>query len=139
MNKVPILNENESVLLNNLSSNMNGDNSILCECPPADRCDACRDDIDTMTSHEVPIWDKVYSCEVHGKYRHYEDHLLRQKNWCIVWVTIAIVPYALVILTTEVDLNWAFFTLQSLLSPFVGPLLLTFVWAKSTSAGVISG
>lgn len=108
-----------------------------CQCPPVEKCRDCREDIKLRTGGKD--FGIRYVCTRHGTYRHYEDLLIHHKSWCIVWVTIAVVPYGLVIMASGVNLNWAVFTLQALLSPFLIPLLLTIAWSKSTAAGVIAG
>ncbi|KAJ8311971.1 hypothetical protein KUTeg_009344 [Tegillarca granosa] len=110
----------------------------LCACVSADNCKDCADDIMLLIEGKKS-YDLRYNCQIHGLYRHYEDLLIDRKGWCIVWVTIAIVPYGLIIISSGVNLNWAVFTMQSLISPFLTPLLLTIAWSKSTSAGVIAG
>ena len=82
---------------------------------------------------------RKYSCRVHGDYRQYEHLLMHYKSWCIVWVSLAIVPYGLVIIASNINLHWAMYFLQSLLSPVIVPLLLSITWAKCTSQAVIAG
>ncbi|XP_021367074.1 uncharacterized protein LOC110459236 [Mizuhopecten yessoensis] len=110
----------------------------MCACKPVENCRDCKDDIKLrMTGSRN--YGVRYGCTKHGLYRHYEDLLIHNKSWCIVWVTIAVVPYGLVIMASGVNLNWAIFTLQALISPFLIPILLTIAWPKSTAAGVIAG
>ncbi|XP_069128805.1 uncharacterized protein [Argopecten irradians] len=110
----------------------------LCVCKLVDDCRDCKEDLKLrMTGKDT--FGFRYVCTTHGLYRHYEDLLIHYKSWCIVWVTIGVVPYGLIVMASGVNLNWAVFTLQALLSPFLVPLLLTIAWSKSTAVGVISG
>ncbi|KAL5012792.1 hypothetical protein ScPMuIL_011343 [Solemya velum] len=108
----------------------------ICQCPSSLACLHCVGDIKLRQegSHRI-----IYSCPTHGLYRHYEDILLRYKSWCIMWVVLLIIPYGLVILSTGVDLNWVVMTSQSIMSPFLIPLLLTITWSKSTASATIAG
>ncbi|XP_052090895.1 uncharacterized protein LOC127727820 [Mytilus californianus] len=74
-----------------------------------------------------------------SQYRRYEDELLHYKSWCMIWITIGIVPYGLIILNSGVNLNWVMFTLQGVLNAFPFPLLMTVVWSKCTAKAVITG
>lgn len=57
----------------------------------------------------------------------------------MIWVTIGIVPYGLIIVNLGVNLNWAVFTLQGVYSAFICPLLMTIVWSKCTAKAIITG
>ena len=39
----------------------------------------------------------AYRCTMHGSYREYNDYLIRLKNQCIIWCTIAIIPLTLIL------------------------------------------
>ncbi|XP_033743421.1 urea-proton symporter DUR3-like [Pecten maximus] len=110
----------------------------LCVCKPFEDCRDCKEDVKIRMSGSKNFGVQ-YGCVKHGLYRHYEDLLIHYKSWCIVWVTIGVVPYGLLVMASGVNLNWAVFTLQALLSPFLIPLLLTIAWSKSTAPGVIAG
>ncbi|KAJ8306847.1 hypothetical protein KUTeg_014931 [Tegillarca granosa] len=109
----------------------------LCDCPSVDDCKDCITDVELRTSGKT--FEIEYVCKSHGMLRHYEDLLMRYKSWCIVWVTIGIIPFGLTILSTDINLNWAMFTMQVLLAPFLVPLMLTITWSKATSSGIIAG
>ncbi|KAJ8318387.1 hypothetical protein KUTeg_003478 [Tegillarca granosa] len=111
-----------------------------CECLPANNCEDCKHDV----SLQVPQvsgrkYGVHYTCPRHGQYRQYEDSLIRQKAWCIVWVTLLHIPYGLFLISTDVNLHWCLYVLEVLLAPFITPLLFTLTWAKTTGCAVILG
>ncbi|KAH3843782.1 uncharacterized protein LOC127878035 [Dreissena polymorpha] len=113
------------------------DSSMLCTCTSVIGCMACEEDV---AAREKQGAEKVtYTCSIHGKYRKYEDGLMRYKSWCMVWVVILIVPYGLLVSETNMNVNWATLSLQVLTCPFLVPLISTISWSKTTSKGVISG
>ncbi|XP_053398879.1 uncharacterized protein LOC128556922 [Mercenaria mercenaria] len=113
------------------------DHSNLCQCPTSIDCKACELDISNRATQGI---DNVqYACTVHGRYRQYEDGLMRYKSWCMVWVVVCIVPYGLLVSETGMNVNWATLGTQVLTSPFLWPLFLTITWSKATSQGVIAG
>ncbi|CAC5420315.1 DUR3 [Mytilus coruscus] len=109
----------------------------ICKCPSVFTCKACENDVVVRLKAEQFI--HPYECSVHGRYRRYEDELSHYKSWCMLWVTIAIVPYGLLIINSGVNLNWVFFTLPGVLNAFPFPLLMTIVWSKCTAKAVITG
>ena len=65
--------------------------------------------------------------------------MLRHKSWCLLWITVFVIPFGLFILNSNMNLTWACFALQAGLAAFVPPLLLVLVWSKLTSKGLIIG
>nr|KAG5702689.1 hypothetical protein BaRGS_013326 [Batillaria attramentaria] len=53
---------------------------------------------------------RVYKCQYHGEYRQYQDSLVKQKSWIILWITIGLVPFGLLVHSVGVDLNWVILT-----------------------------
>ncbi|KAK3610644.1 hypothetical protein CHS0354_028024 [Potamilus streckersoni] len=118
--------------------NISNEGSI-CTCPTSENCKSCIEDIRSRDKSKESIGFK-YNCQIHGKYRHYEDMLMQQKSWCMIWVVILMIPYGLLILETNINLTWAVYFGQTLLSPFLPPIFLTTMsWTRATSSGVISG
>ncbi|KAK3100027.1 hypothetical protein FSP39_013645 [Pinctada imbricata] len=111
--------------------------SQICDCVPGSECSKCQTDI--ALARKARNFEVKYSCPIHGDYRSYESLLMHYKSWCIVWVTLAIIPYGLVLIASNINLHWALYFLQSLLSPFIVPLLLSITWSKCTSQAVIAG
>ncbi|XP_060573870.1 uncharacterized protein LOC132731673 [Ruditapes philippinarum] len=109
----------------------------LCQCQSSIGCKACELDIENRARDGID--NVVYTCSTHGKYRQYEDGLIRYKSWCMIWVVICIVPYGLLVSETGMNVNWATLGSQVLTSPFLWPLFLTITWSKATAQGVIAG
>ncbi|WAR19085.1 hypothetical protein MAR_000923, partial [Mya arenaria] len=42
-----------------------------------------------------------YQCRVHGHFREYTDLLGHHKNWCLLWVTMAIIPLTILLYTLK--------------------------------------
>lgn len=111
--------------------------SELCNCPPSLNCTSCIKDL--AKKEYTKDYAVQYTCPLHGDYRHYEDLLMHYKSWCIVWVTVAVIPFALIIYASNINLTWVIFFLQGVLSPCALPLLLAIIWARCTSSAVIVG
>ena len=82
---------------------------------------------------------KPYMCPTHGRFRHYMDFLFEFKNWCIVMVTVSIVPLGLVVFESGIDLNWIFYVGAIVTIPCFPPVMLSIIWVKATSQGLIAG
>ncbi|CAC5371237.1 DUR3 [Mytilus coruscus] len=104
-----------------------------CTCVSVDDCIVCKQDLHYKT------FSKHYVCALHGPYRLYEDELLRYKSWCLMWITIAVIPFGLIIVNSKMNLTWACFALQAGLAAFVPPMFLVLIWSKLTSKGLIIG
>ena len=48
----------------------------VCTCPTSTGCKECVADIELRTTGQIDF-GQHYSCSVHGRYRHYEDMLMR--------------------------------------------------------------
>ena len=49
-----------------------------------------------------------FQCAVHGRFRAYNEYLTRLKNWCMLWVVVAILPLTVLleqmqVVTTYLD------------------------------------
>ncbi|XP_062591890.1 uncharacterized protein LOC134253383 isoform X3 [Saccostrea cucullata] len=109
-----------------------------CSCIPATECPSCQDDVNLSRSN-APLYKLKYKCPLHGEYRHYEDMLKDYKSWCIIWISLCLVPFGILMTSLKLNVNWVTFVMETLLTPFISPLILTFTWSKCTSKGVISG
>lgn len=114
-----------------------GGKNEVCSCPTSAECIDCSKDLKRKS--KTRDFAVQYTCPVHGDYRHYEDLLMHHKSWCIVWVTISVIPYALVVYASNINLTWVIFFMQGTISPFAIPLLLAIIWSRCTSSGVITG
>ncbi|OWF45140.1 Urea-proton symporter DUR3 [Mizuhopecten yessoensis] len=71
--------------------------------------------------------------------RMYQDYLIDFKNWCIIWVAIAMIPFGLIIFSSGIDLNWTFFVGAIAIIPAFPAVALAVMWVKLTSEGIIAG
>ena len=105
----------------------------------------------TLLSHDVQnvVFKLTYyvymyfcrrnDCIYHGEYRNYRDKLNRYKSWCILWVTIAIVPLGMAVKASGIDLNWAMLFGFIITLPCFPPVVLATFWSKTSGPGVITG
>ncbi|XP_070198051.1 uncharacterized protein [Littorina saxatilis] len=115
------------------------DLSDLCACVDASRCRPCLQDLASSSAKVDFHESKPYMCPTHGRFRHYMDFLFEFKNWCIVMVTVCIVPLGLVVFESGIDLNWIFYSGAIVTIPCFPPVMLSIIWVKATSQGLISG
>jgi hypothetical protein len=54
-------------------------------------------------------------------------------------VTIAIIPLGLVIFESGIDLNWIFYVGAIITIPCFPPVMLSIIWVKATSKGLVVG
>ena len=54
-------------------------------------------------------------------------------------VIILIVPYGLLIVETDINLNWVLLSGQVFTSPFLVPIFMTITWSKATAKGIVTG
>lgn len=111
----------------------------LCQCRSVNRCHHCSDDMRRLKLPTTFGLNPSYQCSTHGKYREYQDYLIEFKNWCIVWITIGILPLGLIIFETGIDLNWIFYVGAIITIPCFPPVMLSILWVKATSKGLITG
>ncbi|RUS86831.1 hypothetical protein EGW08_005427 [Elysia chlorotica] len=110
-----------------------------CQCVPATECALCFQDLERLVSERGLNKQRVYMCELHGDYRSYLDSLVTFKSWCILWVTILLIPLGLVTLATGVDLNYVMMVGFILTTPSFPPALMTVLWTKTSGIGVTVG
>ncbi|KAK3100009.1 hypothetical protein FSP39_013434, partial [Pinctada imbricata] len=112
---------------------------VLCQCRTVSRCHHCADDM--RRRHQPSIFGvaPTYQCPTHGRYREYQDYLIEFKNWCIVWVTLAIIPLGLIIFASGIDLNWIFYVGAIITIPCFPPVMLSILWVKATGKGLVFG
>ncbi|XP_033744244.1 urea-proton symporter DUR3-like [Pecten maximus] len=111
----------------------------LCQCRSVSRCHHCVEDLRRVNRKSTSGIQPPYQCPIHGRYRQYQDYLIEFKNWCIIWVTISIIPLGLIIFETGIDLNWIFYSGAILTIPCFPPVMLSILWVKATSKGLVSG
>ncbi|XP_045204552.2 uncharacterized protein LOC123557251 [Mercenaria mercenaria] len=114
------------------------DQTVICTCPNVLTCQECKTD-EEINSKEGLTYIGQYRCQYHGRYRQYQERMLMYKSWCILWVTIAIVPLGLAVIASGVDLNWVMMNGFIVTLPCFPPVVLSIFWSKTSRAGVISG
>ncbi|WAQ99645.1 hypothetical protein MAR_024018 [Mya arenaria] len=110
-----------------------------CECPDVSCCQPCIDDMKARHGKGHNGTKPPYTCKTHGQYREYQDSLIGFKDWCIVMVTISIIPLGLVVFETGIDLNWIFYSGAIVTIPCFPPVILSIIWVKATGKGLMSG
>jgi Na+/proline symporter len=110
-----------------------------CQCPLVSECSHCVEDLRKVNLPNGKNRQRIYLCPFHGDYRSYLDGLVNFKSWCILWVTIGLLPVGMVILASGVDLNYVMVCGFILTTPSFPPALMTILWSKTSSAGVIVG
>ncbi|XP_076443027.1 uncharacterized protein LOC143281665 [Babylonia areolata] len=111
-----------------------------CTCPSVKDCAQCSEDLEAARSASGMRKEMVkHSCTVHGEYRTYQDALVRVKSWTILWVSLAIVPYGLLMIRSGIDLNWVFLTGCVMTVPCFPGVVISIVWVKATGKAMVLG
>ncbi|XP_012934693.1 uncharacterized protein LOC101856080 [Aplysia californica] len=112
-----------------------------CTCPSVVDCADCQADNDRaqQASHSSTLTPQVHRCPVHGQYRMYQDMLVRLKSWVMLWVTILVVPWGLVVVRSGIDLNWIFMTGCIITIQAFPGVVLAIVWVKTTGVALVIG
>lgn len=113
---------------------------MTCSCPLVSNCSRCTDDLEARQTHNKHSPTRFhYKCPIHGQFREYQDDLIEFKNWCIVLVTLGIIPLGLTVFKSGIDLNWIFYVGSIVTIPCFPPVLLSILWVKATGKGLIIG
>ncbi|KAH9509963.1 hypothetical protein Btru_044732 [Bulinus truncatus] len=116
------------------------DGDSKCQCPASENCQTCKSDTRSqLTSADQPGKIAKYTCPHHGDYRLYQDKLIKFKSWCILWVTLALIPYGLILNSSGIDLNWLILVGSLITIPALPSVILSITWSRLTSHGVILG
>merc|ERR1719289_584475 len=110
----------------------------VCSCPSAESCEACKEDT-LARAQSKNVVKPHYTCEAHGAYKEYQEHLLNYKNWCIVLCTFLSIPLCLFCWAVNLDLTWTYYFTGILIASSVVPIALSILWARATSSGMIAG
>merc|ERR1711963_1152959 len=70
----------------------------VCSCPSAEGCEACNED-SVARARTLNVVKPHYTCQAHGAYKEYQEHLLNYKNWCIVLCTFLSIPLCILLYT----------------------------------------
>ncbi|XP_070546656.1 uncharacterized protein [Ptychodera flava] len=109
-----------------------------CNCYSMAYCKQCADD-DRARLDTVRGIKPAFSCSMHGSYRMYLDMLIHKKNWCILWVSITIVPLILILQALQVSLGWVYLFMGVLIGSAVVPIALSIFWSRLTGPAMVSG
>merc|ERR1719376_1378361 len=110
----------------------------VCSCPIAESCEACKEDT-LARAQSKNVVKPHYTCEAHGAYKEYQEHLLNYKNWCIILCTFLSIPLCLFCWAVNLNLAWTYYFTGILISSSVVPIAMSIMWARATSTGVIFG
>ncbi|KAL8622174.1 hypothetical protein ACOMHN_052976 [Nucella lapillus] len=113
--------------------------SSPCKCPEVSQCLPCQQDLQLRDKKKSRSTVEVFQCPHHGEYRMYQASLLSFKNTCILGVTIAFIPFGLIVHAAGLDLNWVFLTGSIATIPCFPGVVLSLVWAKTSAVGMIVG
>ncbi|XP_060064863.1 uncharacterized protein LOC132545205 [Ylistrum balloti] len=118
--------------------NIETEEADICQCPSAINCKQCSEDI-LSANRPANGGRPTHKCPVHGLFRTYQDYLIDFKSWCIVWVSVCIIPFGLIIFSSGIDLNWTFFVGSIVTIPAFPAVVLAIMWVKQTPEGIIAG
>merc|ERR1712107_191172 len=110
----------------------------VCSCPSAEGCEACNEDTVARTQ-TLNVVKPHFTCQAHGAYKEYQEHLLNYKNWCIVLCTFLSIPLCLFCWAVDLNLAWTYYFTGILISSSVIPIAMSILWARATSYGLVSG
>merc|ERR1712012_208695 len=110
----------------------------VCSCPSAEGCEACNEDT-LARAQTLNLVKPHYTCQAHGAYKEYQEHLLNYKNWCIVLCTFLSIPLCLFCWAVDLNLAWTYYFTGILISSSVIPIAMSILWARATSYGLVSG
>merc|ERR1712223_1275636 len=87
----------------------------VCSCPSAESCEACKEDT-LARAQSKNVVKPHYTCQAHGAYKEYQEHLLNYKNWCIVLCTFLSIPLCLFCWAVNLNLAWTYYFTGILIS-----------------------
>lgn len=110
-----------------------------CECPPAVDCRDCARDQKNNVEKKNLGGQRLFQCDKHGQFRKYQESLVQFKSWCILWVTLAIIPLGLLVNVAGFDLNWVMMVGFIITTPCFPGSVLSIVWVKTSAIGATAG
>lgn len=115
---------------------------VTCKCPSVSACVECAEDKAKDKAKAKGGRTKslrTYTCPHHGDYRLYEDCLVRFKNWVILWVTVFLVPFGLLVHAAGMDLNWVMLSGSIATIPCFPGVVMSLVWVRASAVGLAAG
>merc|ERR1712110_904954 len=82
-----------------------GGQTEVCSCPSAESCEACKEDT-IARAQSKDVVKPHFTCEAHGAFKEYQEHLLNYKNWCIILCTFLSIPLCLFCWAVDLNLAW---------------------------------
>ncbi|XP_046575767.1 uncharacterized protein LOC124283788 [Haliotis rubra] len=110
-----------------------------CECTPASDCRDCARDQKNNIEKKNLGGQKLFQCGQHGQFRRYQESLVQFKSWCILWVTLGIIPLGLLVNVAGIDLNWIMMVGFIITTPCFPGAVLSIVWLKTSAIGATAG
>merc|ERR1711910_268277 len=110
----------------------------VCSCPSAESCEACKEDT-IARAQSKDVVKPHFTCEAHGAFKEYQEHLLNYKNWCIILCTFLSIPLCLFCWAVDLNLAWTYYFTGILISSSVIPIAMSILWARATATGLIWG
>ncbi|KAL4238792.1 hypothetical protein ACF0H5_003499 [Mactra antiquata] len=109
-----------------------------CTCESMTVCTDCS--LDNKQRRETHRALKPpYKCKIHGPLREYTDYLSHIKNWCLLWITLAIVPLTILLHTLKINLTVVHLFMGVVINSAVIPIVLSMFWERLTGLGMITG
>ncbi|XP_052271715.1 uncharacterized protein LOC127872425 [Dreissena polymorpha] len=109
-----------------------------CTCESMTVCDACSYD-DRQRTLRRRVVKSPYECRIHGPYREYTDVLSHLKNWCLLWVTLGIIPFTILLYTLKINLTVVYLFMGVIINSAVIPITLSMFWERLTGLAMIAG
>ncbi|ESO83679.1 hypothetical protein LOTGIDRAFT_169159 [Lottia gigantea] len=109
-----------------------------CKCNSMTHCSSCYQDDKNRGDCKRAI-KPDYKCTIHGSYRVYLDYLNGLKNWCLVIVSICIVPLTILLDIIQLNLGWVYLFMGVLIGSAVIPISLSMFWNRLTGIGMVCG
>ncbi|XP_064641869.1 uncharacterized protein LOC135496466 [Lineus longissimus] len=109
-----------------------------CVCESMTFCANCESDDQARKVCKRAI-KPDFKCKVHGPYRVYIQYLRGLKNWCLLWVTVSIVPLTFLLNSMQISLGWVYNFMGVLVGSAVVPISLAMFWTRLNSVGMVSG
>ncbi|XP_072019734.1 LOW QUALITY PROTEIN: uncharacterized protein [Amphiura filiformis] len=109
-----------------------------CECSSMTDCIACTQDDKAISECNRTVKPN-FKCKHHGNYRTYLNILRDKRDWCIVWVAMAIIPLTLLFDIIQVSLEFVYYFMGVLVGSSVFPIILSMFWARLTGKAIMYG
>ncbi|KAK7450506.1 hypothetical protein BaRGS_00039937, partial [Batillaria attramentaria] len=110
-----------------------------CVCTSMTHCAQCHADDKNSGLDKKKSIRREYKCRIHGAFREYTEYLLSLRNWCMVWVTMSILPLTVLLYMAQLSLGWVYLFMGVLVGSAVVPITLCMFWGRLTGTAMIAG